>query len=72
MTAGRLVTSLRPWLGNGAERTEFRTYSGGGGRAGVRAQGVGTGRGHLAYLTHKAGLWIKCSELNGGGLWINS
>ena len=47
------------WPGNGAERTEFRTYSGGGGRAGVRAQGVGTGWGHLAYLTHTVGLWIN-------------
>ena len=47
------------WPGNGAERTEFRTYSGGGGRAGVRAQGAGTGRGHPAYLTHRVGLWIN-------------
>ena len=47
------------WPGNGAERTEFRTSSGGGGRAGVRAQGVGTGWGHLAHLTLKVGLWIN-------------
>ena len=45
--------------GGEAKRTEFRVYSGEGGRAGVRAQGAGTGRGHLAYLTHKVGLWIN-------------
>ena len=50
------------WPGNGAERTEFRTYSGGGGRAGVRAQGVGTGWDHLAYLTHTVGLWMNSSS----------
>ena len=44
------------WPGNGAERTEFRTYSGGGGRAGVRAQGVGTGWGHLAVHGDATGL----------------
>ena len=29
------------------------------GKASAEAHGVGTGRGHLAYLTHTAGLWIN-------------
>ena len=60
MTTGRLVSPPRPLSRGGeAKRTEFRIYSGEGGRAGVRAQGVGKGWGHLAYLTHKVGLWIN-------------